>query len=170
MKLMIGLGNPGPQYSHNRHNVGFLAVDEIANTHNFPNFKIKKNCLFSEGEIGGEKVILLKPLSFMNNSGIAASEFIRFYKVSLDHIYILHDDLDLPFGKVKVKHGGSHAGHNGLKSLDAHVGNSYWRIRVGIDHPGHKELVTQHVLGDFSARERDKLPWILDAVALHLPT
>src|SRR6185503_14547823 len=98
MKLMIGLGNPGPQYFNNRHNVGFLAIDEIANSYRFPSFKIKKNCMLSEGEVGGEPVALLKPLSFMNNSGIAASEFIRFYKIPLDHIYTLHDDLDLAFG------------------------------------------------------------------------
>lgn len=170
MKLLIGLGNPGPQYSCNRHNVGFLAIDEIADAYKFPSFAIKKNCLLCEGVIGGEKIALLKPLTFMNNSGIAASEFVRFYKIPLDHIYVLHDDLDLAFGKVKVKQGGGHAGHNGLKSLDAHVGNAYWRVRIGINHPGHKELVTHHVLSDFSKEERDQLPLILDAIAHRVPT
>jgi peptidyl-tRNA hydrolase, PTH1 family len=170
MKLVIGLGNPGPQYVNNRHNVGFLAVDEIANTYNFQSFKIKKDCLLSEGEIGKERVALLKPISFMNHSGIAASEFIRFYKIPLYHIYTLHDDLDLSFGRVKVKQGGGHAGHNGLKSLDAHVGNFYWRIRIGVNHPGHKELVAHYLLSDFSIAEHDKLLLILDAIAQHLPT
>jgi PTH1 family peptidyl-tRNA hydrolase len=170
MKLLIGLGNPGPQYAHNRHNVGFLALDTIADTYSFPSFKIKKDSMLSEGEIGGDKVALLKPLTFMNNSGIAASEFIRFYKIQSDHIYVMHDDLDLSFGKVRVKQGGGHAGHNGLKSMDAHVGNSYWRVRIGIDHPGHKELVTSHVLSDFSKAELNELPIILDAIADHVPT
>ena len=170
MKVLIGLGNPGPQYSYNRHNVGFMAIDEIADSYTFPSFKIKNGCMLSEGEIGGDKIALLKPLTFMNNSGIAASEFIRFYKIALDHIYVLHDDLDLALGKIKAKQGGSHAGHNGLKSLDAHVGNSYWRVRIGINHPGHKDLVTQHVLSDFSKQERDELPLILDAIAHHIPT
>jgi PTH1 family peptidyl-tRNA hydrolase len=170
MKLLIGLGNPGPQYVHNRHNVGFLALDTIADTYSFPSFKIKKDCMLCEGEIGGEKVALLKPMTYMNNSGIAASEFVRFYKIHLDHIYVIHDELDLAFGKIKVKQGGGHGGHNGLKSLDAHVGNTYWRVRIGVDHPGRRELVNSHLLGDFSKSEFEELPILLDAIADHLPT
>lgn len=170
MKLLIGLGNPGPQYAYNRHNVGFLALDEIADAYKFPSFTVKKNCFLSEGEIGGEKVALLKPMTYMNLSGIPASEFIRFYKIALDHIYVFHDDIALVFGKIKVKQGGGHAGHNGLKSLDAHVGNSYWRIRIGVDHPGHKDLVNHHVLSDFSKQESVDLPFILGAIAQRLPT
>lgn len=169
MKLVVGLGNPGPQYSYNRHNVGFLAVDEIAAEYNFPDFKTKKSCLCSEGEIANEKIVLLKPLVFMNNSGQAVGDFARFYKIPLEHIYVLHDDLDVPFGKVKIKQGGGHGGHNGLKSLDALVGNSYWRVRLGISHPGHKDLVTSYVLSDFSKIERNQLALILGAVAEHLP-
>jgi PTH1 family peptidyl-tRNA hydrolase len=169
MKLIVGLGNPGPQYAQTRHNVGFLALDAIADHFHFSEFKAKKSSLMAEGEIGQEKVILLKPLSYMNLSGIPTSELARFFKISPEHIYVLHDDLDLPFGKIKVKQGGGHAGHNGLKSLDAHIGNNYWRVRIGIGHPGQKELVTPYVLSDFSKSESAELPSLLESIAEQIP-
>lgn len=156
-KLIVGLGNPGPQYCLNRHNLGFIALDALVSYYDFPNFSIKKNCAISEGSIDQHKLILLKPLSFMNLSGPPVASVVNFYKIPLDHVYVIHDDLDLEFLRIKVKQGGGHGGHNGLKSLDQHISSNYWRIRYGIGHPGHKDLVTGHVLGNFSKTEQDQL-------------
>ena len=149
----MGLGNPGDQYTHTRHNIGFLAVDEIAHFNDFPPFKLKNNALVSEHTIGRHKVTLIKPQTFMNLSGQAVGEIARFYKVPIEKIYVIHDDLDLAHGKLKIKQGGGNGGHNGLKSLDAHIGNNYWRIRIGIGHPGDKNLVSPYVLGKISQTE-----------------
>ena len=138
MKLFVGLGNPGAQYALNRHNVGFMAVDAIAAAHDFPAWRKRFSGLASEGKLGGEQVLLLKSQTFMNESGRAVGEAVRFYKLDLSDVIAFHDELDLAQGKVRVKVGGGVAGHNGLKSLTAHIGNDYVRVRFGIGHPGNK--------------------------------
>jgi PTH1 family peptidyl-tRNA hydrolase len=157
MKLVVGLGNPGPQYVLNRHNAGFLLVDTLADRYAFKDPKRHGQGFVAEGMIAQSRVLLLKPLTYMNLSGHAVAEVIRFFKISLDDVLVIHDDLDLPFGTVRVKKGGGHGGHNGLKSLDACIGKEYWRLRLGIGHPGHKDAVTGHVLGNFSKAEQDEL-------------
>lgn len=169
MRLIVGLGNPGPQYHYNRHNVGFLALDLIQDIYNFPDFANKDGMLISEGTIDHQKVRLLKPLGFMNRSGPPVAQHAHFFKVPLDHILVIHDDLDLAFGKIKVKTGGGSGGHNGIKSLDAHLGKDYMRLRIGIDHPGHKDMVSSYVLGNFPKDQLENLPYILTATADHLP-
>nr|WP_319513771.1 aminoacyl-tRNA hydrolase [uncultured Cohaesibacter sp.] len=164
MYLLVGLGNPGPQYAGNRHNIGFMAVDEIARQHNFGPWRRKFQGEVSEGLIGSNKVLLLKPTTFMNESGRAISEACRFYKIPPEDVYVYHDELDLNPGKVKAKLGGGVAGHNGLRSTGAHIGNNFHRIRLGIGHPG-RERVTQWVLGDFAKVDREWLEPTLDALA-----
>jgi PTH1 family peptidyl-tRNA hydrolase len=151
--LIVGLGNPGEQYVNTRHNVGFMAVDAVAHFYDFPPFKLKNNALISEHTIGEQKVILVKPQTYMNLSGQTVGELARFYKIAPDQIYAIHDDLDLCPGKIKIKQGGGHGGHNGLRSMDAHLGKNYWRVRLGIGHPGNRDLVTPYVLGKISATE-----------------
>ncbi|MBO0663708.1 aminoacyl-tRNA hydrolase [Jiella sp. MQZ9-1] len=168
MLLIAGLGNPGPRYAGNRHNIGFMAIDEIARQANFPSFSKKFSGEIAEGVIGGEKVLLLKPLTFMNNSGRSVGEAVRFYKLEPQQIVVIHDELDLAPGKMRVKTGGGHGGHNGLKSIDAHLGSKdYRRVRLGIGHPGRKEAVNPHVLGDFSKVDQDWLDPFLSAIARH---
>ena len=146
MWLIVGLGNPGSQYKRNRHNIGFMAVDEIVRRHDLSSSKKKFQALLSEGEIVGEKVLVLKPQTYMNLSGQSVQAAASFYKIPLDHVVVFHDELDLAFGKIRVKFSGGAAGHNGLRSIDDHLGKDYWRVRLGIGHPGEKEFVTQHVL------------------------
>jgi PTH1 family peptidyl-tRNA hydrolase len=167
--LIIGLGNPGAGYSANRHNAGFMALDAIAQHYDFPKFKSKFNALYSEGTIDGHKVYLFAPMSFMNLSGNPAGEFARFYKIPTSNIIAIHDELDLPVGKQRVKRGGGHGGHNGLKSLDEHLGQEYVRIRIGIGHPGDKNLVADYVLSDFGKEERSTTDKLLKQLAAHLP-
>ena len=169
MRLLVGLGNPGPQYILNRHNVGFMALDMLVNEYNLPEFKHKNGSLLTEGFINEQKCLLLKPLTYMNNCGPTVAQVAHFYKIPLADIFVFHDELDLPFGKVRLKVGGGAGGHNGLRSLDAHLGKDYHRIRIGINHPGHKDLVTGHVLGNFSKEEQQELPYILGAIADQLP-
>lgn len=170
MWLLIGLGNPGPQYSGHRHNVGFMAVDRIAREYGFPAFRSKFEGEISEGRIDGQKVALLKPATFMNESGRSGGQAMRFYKVTPNRVIVFHDELDLPPGRLKVKQGGGNGGHNGLKSLDAHIGRpDYWRVRLGIGHPGDKNRVTGYVLGDFSKEEHKWLEGWLEAVAAQAP-
>jgi peptidyl-tRNA hydrolase, PTH1 family len=157
MLLFVGLGNPGARYAHNRHNIGFVAVDEIARRHNIGPWRRRFQGIAAEGPIAGERVLLLKPETFMNDSGRAVAEAEHFYKVPLGDIVVIHDEIELPPGKVRVKIGGGIAGHNGLRSISAHVGNEYRRVRVGVGHPGVKELVHPHVLSDFAKNER---PWV----------
>jgi PTH1 family peptidyl-tRNA hydrolase len=166
MWLFVGLGNPGREYVKNRHNIGFMAADEIVRRHRFSDWRVDRKLLgaVAEGEIGGEKVLALKPLTFMNLSGDSVGAVARFYKIPVDHICVLHDELDLPAGKIRVKKGGGHGGHNGLKSIDQHCTKDYWRVRLGIGHPGDKTLVTPYVLGDFAKSETWVEP-LLDAVA-----
>ena len=149
MKLFVGLGNPGGKYERNRHNIGFMALDQIASDHGFSPWKSKFQAQVSEGKLGSEKVILLKPQTFMNNSGQSVGEAMRFYKLTPDDVVVLHDELDLAPGKCRVKQGGGHAGHNGLRSIHAHIGADYGRVRLGIGHPGHKDAVAGYVLRDF---------------------
>lgn len=169
MKLFVGLGNPGAQYAFNRHNVGFMAVDAIAASHDFPAWRKRFSGVAAEGRLGGEQVLLLKPGTFMNESGRAVGEAMRFYKLDLGDIVVLHDELDLAPGKVRVKTGGGVAGHNGLKSLTAHIGNDYVRVRIGIGHPGSKELVTGYMLHDFSKADHAWLEPLLGAIAEEAP-
>jgi PTH1 family peptidyl-tRNA hydrolase len=165
MQIWVGLGNPGAQYALHRHNVGFMAVDAIAEVHNFPPPKRAFQGWAQEGRIGGEKILLLKPATFMNESGRAAGEAMRFYKLAPEDVTAFYDELDLAPFKVKVRTGGGTAGHNGIRSLDAHLGPDFRRVRIGIGHPGHKDRVTGHVLGNFAKSEIEPLTDLLGAVA-----
>ena len=165
MKLLVGLGNPGTKYARNRHNVGFMAVERIADRHRFGPWKRKFQGLAADGEIGGEKALLLKPDTYMNESGRAVGEAARFLKISEADIVVFHDELDLAPGKLKVKAGGGNAGHNGLRSISQHIGNEYVRVRIGIGHPGAKELVHGYVLHDFARADEAWLEPLLDAMA-----
>jgi PTH1 family peptidyl-tRNA hydrolase len=165
MKLIIGLGNPGEKYGLNRHNVGFMAADEIARGYSFGPWKKRFQGQVAEGQIGTQKCILVKPGTYMNESGRAAGEAMRFYKLSVGDVIVIHDELDLKPGTIRVKTGGGNAGHNGLKSISAHIGNEYARVRIGIGHPGDKALVTDYVLRDFSKADRAWLDPLLQSVA-----
>lgn len=165
MQLWVGLGNPGPQYAMQRHNVGFMAVDAIAEVHGFAPPKRAFQGWAQEGRIGPEKILLLKPATFMNESGRAIGEAARFYKLGVEDVTVFHDELDLAPFKVKVKRGGGTAGHNGLRSTEAHLGNAFRRVRIGIGHPGHKDRVTGHVLGNYAKAEIEDLSDLLGAVA-----
>lgn len=167
MLLLAGLGNPGGKYAGNRHNIGFMAVDAIHRRHSFSPWSKKFKAEIAEGEIAGEKVLLIKPQTFMNLSGESIGEAMRFYKLQPGDITVLYDELDLPPGKVRVKIAGGHGGHNGIKSMDAHCGKDYRRVRLGIGHPGSKEQVHNHVLGDFAKSDRIWLDPLLDAIADH---
>ena len=164
MQIWAGLGNPGPQYAMHRHNVGFMALDVIAEMHGFGPVQKKFQGWMQEGRIGSEKIVLLKPGTFMNESGRAVGEAMRFYKLEMDALTVLHDELDLAPFKVKVKQGGGHAGHNGLRSIDQHLGPEFRRVRIGIGHPGHKERVHGHVLGNYAKAEIDDLVQMLGAI------
>ncbi|MEX0368877.1 MAG: aminoacyl-tRNA hydrolase [Ruegeria sp.] len=165
MKLFVGLGNPGGKYARNRHNVGFMAVDRIAGDHGFGPWKSKFQGQIAEGRLGSEKVLLLKPGTFMNRSGQSVGEAMRFYKLDSTDVTVLHDELDLAPGKVRVKAGGGHAGHNGLRSVHDHIGAAYDRVRLGIGHPGRKELVSGYVLHDFARADEDWLEDVLRGVS-----
>jgi PTH1 family peptidyl-tRNA hydrolase len=165
MKIIAGLGNPGAQYAGNRHNIGFMAVDALQRLPSFSPWARKFKAEISEGEIAGEKVLLMKPLTYMNLSGESVGEAMRFFKLSPGDIIAIHDELDLLAGRTRIKMGGGHGGHNGLKSLDAHCGKEYRRLRLGIGHPGDKERVHGHVLGDFAKADRVWLDPLLDAIA-----
>jgi PTH1 family peptidyl-tRNA hydrolase len=170
MLLLVGLGNPGPRHARNRHNIGFMAVDEIVRRHALGPWRVRFQGWVAEGRIGAEKVLALKPGTFMNESGRAVGEAVRFYKLGLDQVVVFYDDIDLRPGKVKVKRGGGAGGHNGLRSIDAHIGPDYWRVRLGIGHPGHKDRVQGYVLQDFAKVETAWLEKLLPAVAAELPT
>src|SRR6478672_12869088 len=157
MLLFVGLGNPGSNHAGNRHNVGFMVVQEIAKRHKLPSWRRRFQGVATEGSIGGERVLLLLPGTFMNESGRAVAEATNFYKLGLADIVVVHDEIDLAPGKVRVKTGGGVAGHNGLRSISAHIGNDYRRVRIGVGHPGLKHLVESYVLNDFAKDER---PWV----------
>jgi len=165
MRLFVGLGNPGSKYQGNRHNIGFMAVDDIARRHGFAPWRRRFQGETAEGTLDRERVILLKPTTFMNESGRAVAEAANFFKLEEGDIVVFHDELDLPPAKLRIKTGGGHAGHNGLRSISAHVGNDYHRVRLGIGHPGIKELVHAYVLSDFAKAERPWVEALCDAVA-----
>jgi PTH1 family peptidyl-tRNA hydrolase len=169
MLLLVGLGNPGPRYAGNRHNIGYMAVDEIVRRHGFGPWRTRFQGQVSEGRLDGQKLLALKPETYMNESGRSVGEALRFYKIAPEAVVVFHDEIDLRFGKVKVKRGGGAGGHNGLRSLDAYVGPDYRRVRLGIGHPGHKDLVHPHVLRDFSKEEAKTVDKLIDAVAAELP-
>lgn len=157
MRLFVGLGNPGAKYAHNRHNIGFMALDRIASDHGFAPWRRKFQGQVAEGRLGREKVILLKPETFMNLSGQSVGEAMRFYKLAAEDVMVFHDELDLAPRKIRVKQGGGHAGHNGLRSLHQHIGEGYGRVRIGIGHPGHKDRVAGYVLHDFARADAEWL-------------
>jgi len=159
MKLFVGLGNPGKKYTNNRHNIGFMALNQIANDHSFSPWKNKFQGQITDGKLGDEKVILLKPETFMNLSGQSVSETIKFYKIKIEDIIVFHDELDLAPAKLRVKISGGHAGHNGLRSIHQHIGADYHRVRMGIGHPGHKDRVANYVLSDFAKSDQN---WLQD--------
>jgi PTH1 family peptidyl-tRNA hydrolase len=161
MKLIVGLGNPGAKYAGHRHNIGFMALDHMAADHSFGPWKSKHNGQVSEGRFGSDRAVLLKPETFMNNSGQSVSAAMRFYKVEACDVIVFHDELDLAPGKVKHKIGGGHAGHNGLRSIHAHIGADYARVRLGVGHPGHKDRVSGYVLSNFAKADQDWLDDVL---------
>lgn len=169
MRLLVGLGNPGPRHAKNRHNIGFMAADAIHRRHGFGPFRAKFDAALAEGTVAGERIFLLKPMTYMNLSGDAVLACAHFYKIGAGEIAVFHDELDLVDGKLRVKRGGGAAGHNGLRSIDAAIGPDYWRVRLGIGHPGAKELVQPYVLQNFGADEMGWVTPLIDAVAEALP-
>jgi peptidyl-tRNA hydrolase, PTH1 family len=165
VQIWVGLGNPGAQYAMHRHNVGYMAADAIAEVHGFDPPKKAFSGWTQQGRIGGERILLLKPSTFMNDSGRSVGEAMRFFKKEIGDVTVFHDELDLAPFKAKVKVGGGTAGHNGLRSVEAHIGNAFRRVRIGIGHPGHKERVTRHVLGNYAKAETDRLSDLLAAIA-----
>jgi peptidyl-tRNA hydrolase, PTH1 family len=169
MRLIVGLGNPGARYAGTRHNIGFMAVDAIAQRHRFAPYRAKFQGAWAEGAIGAAKVMLLKPETFMNASGESVGAAARFYKIAPEEIAVIHDEIDLAEGKLRVKLGGGAAGHNGLRSIDEVIGPDFWRVRLGVGHPGMKELVEAYVLQNFFAEEKEWLEPLIAAVAEAAP-
>ncbi len=167
MHLLVGLGNPGDQYRNNRHNIGFMAAEAIARRHDFPPFRQKFSGLVAEGSIAGERVLILKPQTFMNRSGDSVAAASSFYKIEPRDVTVLYDEIDLVPGKVRVKVGGGSGGHNGIRSIDPQLGQDYRRVRLGVGHPGYKDGVMPHVLGDFSRADREWVAPLLAAIAEH---
>lgn len=165
MQLIVGLGNPGAKYARNRHNIGFMALDRVAEDHGFSAWKSKFQGQISEGNLAGVKTVLLKPETFMNLSGQSVGEAMRFFKLTPADVTVFHDEIDLAPGKLRVKQGGGHAGHNGLRSLHQHVGSEYHRVRMGIGHPGHKDAVPSYVLRDFAKSDQDWLDDMLRGIS-----
>ena len=155
MKMFVGLGNPGTKYQHNRHNVGFMIIDKLADNYGFDSWKSKSGAQIATGRIGMTKILAVKPQSFMNKSGLPVSELARFYKIENQDIYVFHDEIDLGEGRLRVKQGGGHGGHNGLRDIDRHMGKDYWRVRIGVGRPLTKEDVHKWVLNDFSRHDKD---------------
>jgi PTH1 family peptidyl-tRNA hydrolase len=169
MRLLVGLGNPGPRYAGNRHNIGFMAVDAIVRRHSFSTIRERFHALTAEGTIDGEKVLAMAPQTFMNDSGRAVQAAMQFFKLQPSDVIVIYDEIDLPLAKVRVKRGGGAGGHNGIRSIDAHIGADYWRIRMGVDHPGQKEMVKAYVLMDFFKEEHAQVQAMLDAVTDAIP-
>lgn len=169
MLVLVGLGNPGPDHAGNRHNVGFMAVDAIVRRHGFGPWRARFEGLVSEGWIGSCKALALKPLTYMNESGRSVGQSIRFYKLETRNLLVFYDELDLPTGKLRVKWAGGTGGHNGIRSIDAHIGKDYWRARIGIGHPGTKNLVRGYVLKDFAKSEQPKIEKTIEAIGDALP-
>lgn len=164
MKLLVGLGNPGAKYAHNRHNIGFMAMDQIASDHGFGGWKSKFQGQIAEGRFGSDRVTLLKPETFMNLSGQSVGEAMRYLKLEPADVIVFHDEIDLAPGKVRLKTGGGHAGHNGLRSIHAHIGPDYDRVRLGVGHPGHKDAVPGYVLRDFPKADAEWLDDVLRGI------
>ena len=169
MQLLVGLGNPGPKYAGNRHNIGFMAVDEIVRRHGFSAWRKRFQGEVSEGSFGADKVLVLKPMTYMNESGRSVGEAMRFYGIDPADVIVFYDELDLEPGKLRVKLGGGAAGHNGIRSMIAHVGPHFQRVRLGIGHPGDRNMVQPHVLSDFAKTDKAWLEPLLDAIAQHAP-
>ena len=169
MKLIAGLGNPGSSHARNRHNVGFMAVDAIADLHGFGPFRERHAGLAASGQVNGSRIMLLKPLTFMNESGRSVGSALRYYRMGPEDLIVIHDEIDLAPGRVRVKSGGGIAGHNGLRSIRAHVGDGFQRVRIGVGHPGGRERVTGHVLGDFRAEDLAWRDALLARIAESLP-
>ena len=169
MLLLVGLGNPGAEYARNRHNIGFMAVEEIARRHGFSPWRKRFQGQTAEGNVAGDKILALEPLTYMNVSGQSVVAALQFFKLKPENVVVIHDELDLPPGKIRVKKGGGHGGHNGLRSIDSHIGKEYWRIRLGIGHPGNKDLVSGYVLHDFAKADQAWLDPLIDAVADSFP-
>ena len=168
MQLLVGLGNPGGDYARNRHNIGFMAVDEIVRRHSFAPFRSKFKGQIAEGRVGDHKVLALKPMTYMNESGRSVVEAALFYKILPEDILVIHDEIDLIAGKIRAKSGGGHAGHNGLRSIHAHIGADYRRLRLGVGHPGDKDQVADHVLKDFAKADQKWLDPLIDGIADHI--
>ncbi len=169
MLLLVGLGNPGAEYARNRHNIGFMAVDRIARRHGFSPWRKRFQGQAAEGTVGTGKVLALEPLTFMNLSGQSVVAALQFFKLKPENVVVIHDELDLPPGRIRVKKGGGHGGHNGLRSIDSHIGKDYWRVRLGIGHPGDKAQVSGYVLHDFAKADQSWIDPLLDAVADAFP-
>jgi len=169
MRLVVGLGNPGSGYAGNRHNIGFMAADTIVRRLSFGPWRSKHQGLIADRTVDGEKVLVLKPLTWMNNSGRSVGEAARFLKIPPEDVIVLYDEIELAPGKLRVKQGGGHAGHNGIRDIDAHLGNAFWRVRLGVGRPREKAAVHGYVLSDFAKADREWLEPLLDAVADHLP-
>ena len=170
MRLLVGLGNPGPRHAGNRHNIGFMAVDSFVRRHSFGPWRSRFQGLMSEGAMAGAKLLVLKPQTYMNLSGNAVGEAVRFFKLPSERVFVVYDEIDLRPGKVKVKQGGGAGGHNGIRSIEAAIGPQFWRVRLGVGHPGDKELVHGHVLSDFAKAEQPLFEKVIDLVAGELPT
>ncbi len=169
MRLIVGLGNPGPRYERNRHNIGFMAVDACVRRHGFGPFRAKFEGMIAEGNVAGERIYALKPQTYMNLSGDCVGAAARFYKIPPEEIAVIYDEIDLQPGKIRVKRGGGAAGHNGVRSIDAAIGADYWRVRLGVGHPGLKELVQAYVLQNFTAEEMRWVLPLVEATAEALP-
>ena len=165
MELFVGLGNPGAKYARHRHNVGYMAVDAIAAQHGFSPWRSKFDGQIAEGRLGGEKIVLLKPETFMNNSGQSVGKALRFFKLEPPDATVFHDEIDLAPGKCRIKDGGGHAGHNGLRSLHQHIGPHYSRVRIGVGHPGHKDKVASYVLHNFAKADQDWLDNVIGGIS-----
>ncbi len=170
MRLLVGLGNPGQRYAQTRHNIGFMAVDDFVRRHSFGPWRTRFQGLMAEGRLAGDKLLALKPQTFMNLSGQSVGEVVRFFKLTGDEVFVVYDEIDLTPGKVKVKKAGGAGGHNGIRSIDAAIGPDYWRVRLGVGHPGHKDLVHGYVLSDFAKAEQPLRDKVIDQVAGELPT
>ncbi len=169
MQLLVGLGNPGPRHAKNRHNIGFMVADEIVRRHGFGPWRVRFQARVAEGRIGAHRVLLMKPETYMNESGRAVGEAVRFFKLPPGDVTVIYDEIDLKAGKIKVKTGGGAGGHNGIRSLDSHIGRDYRRVRLGVGHPGHKDLVHGYVLQDFAKAEMPGVEKLVDAVASEVP-
>ncbi|MBT4741114.1 MAG: aminoacyl-tRNA hydrolase [Rhodospirillaceae bacterium] len=163
MRLLVGLGNPGSGYANNRHNLGFMTVDRIVERHGLGTWRTKFQGHFAQGQLGGDNVVLLKPMTFMNESGRAVSEAMSFYKLDLEDVIVFYDEIELAPGKIRVRKGGGHAGHNGIRSLVSHIGEAFWRTRMGVGHPGNKDRVSGYVLQDFAKADSTWVTALVDA-------